>query len=94
LSAFAFISIPFLAFFIYDRKISRQQEKILSNALRTDAIISDLFPSNVRDQLYKSLRHSNENDNDNTNDVIAEFHPETTVLFADIVDFTVWCSSK
>lgn len=84
MTAVAFIALPFLAFIIYDRKVSRQQEKIVSNALRTDAIISELFPSNIRDQLYKPTKNGDDNDDELEKDdnVIAVFYPETTVLFA------------
>jgi hypothetical protein len=84
LSAFLFISLPFVFFIIYDWKISRQQKKIVSNALRTDAIVSELFPSNVRDQLYRALKNGGTQDEciEQDNQVIAELHPDTTVLFA------------
>jgi hypothetical protein len=72
---------PFVAFVVYDVVISRQQKRILKTAQRCDAIISDLFPSNVREKLYQQdmNQHSGENGNGAP---IADLHPDTTVLFA------------
>jgi class 3 adenylate cyclase len=41
-----------LVFFLYDRKVERRQETVLSSAKRTTKIVSSLFPSTVRDKLY------------------------------------------
>jgi hypothetical protein len=72
---------PFVAFVVYDVVISRQQKRILKTAQRSDAIISDLFPSNVREKLY--LQDMNQQSGENGNGApIADLHPETTVLFA------------
>jgi hypothetical protein len=100
MSTAAFILFPFVAFLIYERKVSRQQEEILSTANRSHAIVSSLFPSNVRDQLYLNEEiNKNKNTNSSTPSAlmgppIAELHPETTVMFADIVNFTKWSSGK
>jgi class 3 adenylate cyclase len=39
-------------FFTYDRFVRRRNDKIVSAAVRSRAIVSSLFPSNVRDRLY------------------------------------------
>ena len=44
-----------MVFISYDRKIARRQNKILTTAKRSNAIISSLYPSNVRNQLYPSV---------------------------------------
>jgi Adenylate and Guanylate cyclase catalytic domain len=41
-----------LVFFLYDRKVERCQETVLSSAKRSTKIVSSLFPSTVRDKLY------------------------------------------
>jgi Adenylate and Guanylate cyclase catalytic domain len=41
-----------LVFFLYDRKVERRQETVMSSAKRTTKIVSSLFPSTVRDKLY------------------------------------------
>ena len=86
--------------------MKRQHADIVNTANRSQAIVSSLFPSNVRDQLLHQ-------DGPNTNNIstkglsattnksflpklsgppIAELYPDTTVLFCDIVDFTKWSS--
>jgi guanylate cyclase len=47
---------------------------------RSDALLTNAIPRAIADR----LRHGEER--------IAELYPETTVLFADIVDFTPWAS--
>jgi hypothetical protein len=104
LSAAAFILFPFAAFLIYDRKVTRQQEEILSTANRSHAIVSSLFPSSVRDQLYSNQDIDKKANTNLTTQQspsaalmgppIAELYPETTVLFADMVNFTMWSSGK
>jgi Adenylate and Guanylate cyclase catalytic domain len=46
---FAFVSV---VFFMYDKKVERRQQSIMSTAVRSSAIVSSLFPSEVRDRLY------------------------------------------
>jgi hypothetical protein len=101
LSAAAFILFPFVAFLVYDRKVTRQQEEILSTANRSHEIVSSLFPANIRDQLYSKQDTTNSALTTTNNRLtalmgapIAELYPETTVLFADMVSFTKWSSGK
>jgi hypothetical protein len=49
LSIFAFVSLVFL---MYDLKVERRQQSIMRSAVRSNAIVSSLFPSVVRDRLY------------------------------------------
>jgi hypothetical protein len=100
-SAAFFIILPFLAFLLYDRKITRQQEEILTTANRSHAIVSQLYPSSFRDQLYSTQVDRNKTissipvqTSDLMGPALAELYPETTVLFADVVDFTKWSSGK
>jgi hypothetical protein len=46
---FAFVTV---VFFMYDKKVERRQQFIMSTAVRSSAIVSSLFPSEVRDRLY------------------------------------------
>jgi hypothetical protein len=48
---FAFISI---VFYLYDRKVEQRQKRTVASAQPSLTIISSLFPSTVRDQLYKA----------------------------------------
>jgi Adenylate and Guanylate cyclase catalytic domain len=49
-SIFAFTAIIFLA---YDKLVSVRQEKVMKSAQKSNAIVSSLFPSNVRDRLLE-----------------------------------------
>jgi class 3 adenylate cyclase len=42
-----------MVFFVYVQYVSRRQNKVMATALRTNAIVSSLFPSNVRDRILK-----------------------------------------
>jgi class 3 adenylate cyclase len=89
-SAVAFIVFPFMVFLAYEHRVSRQQKKLMSSAQRSNAIVESLFPSSVRDKLYLQ-------DSDDRNDSgapIADLHPDTTVVFADIANFTMWSSVR
>jgi hypothetical protein len=89
---------------VYERKVTRQQQEILSTANRSHAIVSSMFPSNVRDQLYSNQDKSSMRKKNLpgpsiqsiafVGPAIAELYPETTVLFTDIVSFTKWSSGK
>ncbi|KAG7360900.1 hypothetical protein IV203_035999 [Nitzschia inconspicua] len=54
-SVFLFTSVVFL---IYDMAVAQRQRKVLERANRTSAIVSSLFPTNVRDRLYREAGHS------------------------------------
>ena len=87
------------------RFVQNRNNKVVDAAARSNAIVSSLFPSNVRDRLLaenqetdgkKSNTRTGKSDR---NDVykskpIADLFPETTVLFGDIVGFTAWSSVR
>eukprot|EP00522_Entomoneis_paludosa_P000310 CAMPEP_0172474274 /NCGR_PEP_ID=MMETSP1065-20121228/69275_1 /TAXON_ID=265537 /ORGANISM="Amphiprora paludosa, Strain CCMP125" /LENGTH=1243 /DNA_ID=CAMNT_0013232453 /DNA_START=67 /DNA_END=3798 /DNA_ORIENTATION=- len=125
-------------FFLYDWFLKRRNSKILDVAAKTSAIVSSLFPSNVRDRLLNNAAANEKNaapvekneevggknrmklknflqseaemdsltDNNDTNShdyaelhvygskPIADIFPETTIMFADIVGFTAWSSTR
>jgi Adenylate and Guanylate cyclase catalytic domain len=41
-----------LVFIVYDYHVERRQKRVLSSATKSSAIVSSLFPSQVRDRLY------------------------------------------
>jgi class 3 adenylate cyclase len=51
--AFVFV-FTVLVFFIYDRLVEKRQSIILQKATQTSAIVSSLFPENVRDRLMNT----------------------------------------
>jgi len=49
-----------MVFFGYDCLVERRQRKVLSSAVKNNAIVSSLFPKNVRDRLYQeNSTHNN-----------------------------------
>ena len=46
-------AITALFFFFYVRIVQRRQTKVMATAARTNAIVTSLFPSNVRDRIMK-----------------------------------------
>jgi Adenylate and Guanylate cyclase catalytic domain len=117
-SIFFFTSLIFI---LYDCWVESRQRRLLQVAEQSSAILSSLFPSNVRDRLFPTesqhdkssttggrhafqpiktrLKSYLENDTAGTNtnqsnSPIADFFPESTVLFADISGFTAWSSMR
>jgi class 3 adenylate cyclase len=111
-----------MVFLLYDYLVQRRHDKVMATAKRTDAIASSLFPSNVRERMFKDAEEQAERDVQNKKNMgahatgknrlkdfldegdtggkafdtkpIADLFSETTIMFADIVGFTAWSSSK
>ncbi|KAL3937632.1 MAG: hypothetical protein SGBAC_007306, partial [Bacillariaceae sp.] len=102
---FCFTTIVFL---VYDFFVKQRQRVVMDRIMRQDAIVSDVFPSAIRDRLYNKriLDTSYESQHDlspsmdfRTSSIIgsaplADLFPNTTVVFADIVGFTAWSSAR
>jgi class 3 adenylate cyclase len=88
-----------LMFFVYNRVVEARQAKVLDQAVHTTAIVSSLFPKEVRDRLIKEQQEDNDKlgvfgVNVESKKTIAELFPNCTVLFTDISGFTAWCSTR
>jgi len=87
-------------FIIYDKLVYKRNEKMIGSAARSNAIVSSLFPGNIRDRLMaQGTDGDSESDGmgqlvDRSSKPLADFFLETTVLFADIVGFTAWSSVR
>jgi hypothetical protein len=90
---------------IYDRMITRRQEKTMDTAIRTSNLVSSMFPENVRDRLMEDALQDEGKKSalDGKGDLIgggfktrpiADFFPEVTIMFADISGFTAWASTR
>jgi hypothetical protein len=105
--ALAFIMTGILLI-IYDRMITRRQEKTMNNAIRTGNLVASMFPENVRDRLMEdALQNEGKTSAFDANGKsssagaggfktrpIADFFPEATIMFADISGFTAWASTR
>ena len=88
--AMVFVFTAFM-FLIYDRLVERRQMLVLRKAAQTHAVVSSLFPKNVRDRLLQGddANQSNKSaamsGNGSLNSpAIADLFPACTVCFADI----------
>jgi len=94
-------------FLIYDYCMKRRQRIVLERAVRPAAVVSSLFPANVREQIindedtHSSTRHKGAGAflrstvEQSANPVpLATKYPECTVYFADLVGFTKWASTR
>ncbi len=90
---------------IYDFTVSRRQEKTMRTALRSNAVVSNLFPEAVRDRVLKDVHKEPTKDKKGNTEAylaagevndhpIADFYPAVTILFADIAGFTAWSSTR
>ncbi len=59
LLAFAF-AFMITAFLMFDCFVVRRNRKLLIAMTRTNAIVSSLFPSNVRDRIFAQAQHEND----------------------------------
>eukprot|EP00934_Nitzschia_sp_Nitz4_P001016 Nitzschia sp. Nitz4//scaffold47_size129522//37125//41121//NITZ4_003544-RA/size129522-augustus-gene-0.3-mRNA-1//1//CDS//3329552779//1016//frame0 len=83
-------------FLMYDCLVERRQNKVMSTATRSTAIVSSLFPRGVAerlmdDQLKETAKKLKESEDGKA---IADLFPSATVMFADIVGFTAWSSDR
>ena len=92
-----------ISFLFYDAFVQRRNKKLVHNAARSNAIVTSLFPENVRDRLVSQEEKRvgstkaklNVGMGMSTEGVpIADLFLESTVMFADIVGFTAWSSVR
>lgn len=100
-----------LVFVVYDILVQRRNTKLINSAAQSNAIVSSMFPSQIRDRLIgvnagssgtKSLKsymkapNSSKIESSSVDDSkpLADLFLATTVLFADIVGFTAWSSTR
>ena len=99
-----------LVFVIYDVLVYQRNNKIISSAARSNAIVTQLFPENIRDKLIGQDRSETNPLSPTSNGLnsffvdgdvgdssmrpLADLFLETTVIFADIAGFTAWSSVR
>lgn len=99
---FTFVLVA-IVFFIYDLVAQKANRNLILLAARTSAIVTSLFPEHMRGRLegqdvntktnLKSYLTNGESGNA-TDAPLADLFLETTCIFADIVGFTAWSSSR
>jgi hypothetical protein len=95
-----------LIFFVYDITVKRRQAKVMERVIRQDKIVSNTFPKAIRDKLYRDSPQNRDEGSHSQNTLsnsentlfgsvqLAELYPSATVVFADIVGFTAWSSTR
>lgn len=94
-------------FFLYIHLSKKAQEQLERKNAETTAIVNSLIPVSVRKQIFDKDRGAQalrrvylKNDDGDDSDLvyeskpIADFFPETTVMYARITGFTSWSSTR
>eukprot|EP00980_Cylindrotheca_fusiformis_P023938 scaffold11227_cov82-Cylindrotheca_fusiformis.AAC.1 len=97
---FVFTSLVFL---LYDFFVGKRQRKFMDRIVKQDQIVSNVFPTAIRDRLYESGQRGSDQDDlldplgsglGSGAAPLADLFPETTIIFADIAGFTAWASAR
>jgi class 3 adenylate cyclase len=101
LSIFLFTSFVFV---MYTVAVQRRQDVVMDCAVASSTIVSSLFPSQVRDQIYQETNKTDVKQTWFNNDYadievvstrpIAQLFENTTIMFADMAGFTSWSSTR
>ena len=108
--AMAFV-VTAILLFVYDKLVTRRQEKTMDSALKTSALVVSLFPENVLDRVLEDAVAPTKGETLASDDQgnhysieksgavlmarpIADFFPDSTIMFADMAGFTGWSSTR
>jgi len=89
-----------LFFYIYDRFVKRRNDLVIDAAARSNAVLLELFPKNVRDRMLKEKENERKISGFVNKGKLREDQPnadlftDTTIMFADISGFTSWSSER
>jgi len=98
--------ISIFLFVVYDKYITERQTKVEHKASKTDAIVSQLFPGQLRDMVIqnedkvggegKELERADASGffGVQGSKAMADFFPESTIMMADLAGFTAWSSIR
>ena len=87
--------VVLIVFFVYDLFVQRRNEKIIVSAAKSNKVITSLFPGSFRDKVIESRdslmkrKRYEMVDEKPEKEYLADLYFNTTLLFADIVGFTV-----
>lgn len=102
LGIFVFVAI---GLYFYDFFVEQRKQKLVKTAQKTDAIVSNMLPSNIRDIMYQNAEQGSDEDGLDKDSPeggqamfrggpIAELYPSATIIFLDIALFTAWSSTR
>ena len=95
-------------FFLYDLNIARRQNKTIATALKTQAIVTSLFPEELGKRMIKEAHGQTETGNfnkdlfnktldsekdDKRGDALAKLYPEATVMVSQRIVQMIVCTS-
>lgn len=98
-----------LVFCVYNWFVHTRNEILLANAARSNAVITSLFPGNIRNKIIGEERYDSKKNPRNFHELLdptrdpltdlsrpplADYFAATTVMFADICGFTAWSSVR
>jgi len=91
-----------MVFILYDFFVGRRQRSVMDRIMKQDKIVSNVFPTAIRERLYDGRKSSSGDDllgpldfdGDTSDAPLADLFPNTTVMFADIAGFTAWSSAR
>jgi class 3 adenylate cyclase len=90
----------------YDCSVDLRQDKVVTTAARTTAIVDSFFPSHIRDRIMNGEEEAQARETQVASlnktlgreslgsKPIADLFPNASVMFADIVGFTAWSSTR
>eukprot|EP00980_Cylindrotheca_fusiformis_P013623 scaffold3508_cov113-Cylindrotheca_fusiformis.AAC.3 len=100
---FVFTSLVFLLYVYF---VGKRQRIVMDRIVRQDKIVTDVFPTAIRDRLYEvqaqptGKRGAQDIDGfeDGSDDLgsapLADLFPSVSVVYADIAGFTAWSSAR
>jgi class 3 adenylate cyclase len=99
-AVFIFIFTSFV-FILYDWTVERRQKMVMTSAEQSNAVLSTLFPTKVKQQVLDAETKDSKKTDAPTSEIeirvskpIADLYPDSTVLFCDIAGFTRWSSTR
>ena len=101
-------AVAIFIFLVYDCCVQRRQRIVLERAVRATAVVSSLYPENIREHiinddsntLVKSSKRGNTflrselKEPDSGGEPLATKYLDCTVYFADLAGFTKWSSTR